>query len=162
MYQLPILPYNFQDFEPYIDTHTMGLHYHKHQQTYLNNLNKLLQKNNYSYNYTEEELINHINVFHKTDQEDIHFNLGGVINHNLYWKSIHPTIHQKPTSNLKRQIEKQYTTYENLLSLLKENALKVKGSDYTFLIIGNNNTLKIFNTKNQESPYLWLHPYSSN
>ena len=133
----------------------MGLHYHKHQQTYLNNLNKLLQKNNYSYNYTVEELINHINVFHKTDQEDIHFNLGGVINHNLYWKSIHPTIHQKPTSNLKRQIEKQYTTYENLLSLLKESTLKVKGSGYTFLIIGNNNTLKIFNTKNQESPYLY-------
>lgn len=58
----------------------MGLHYHKHQQTYLNNLNKLLQKNNYSYNYTEEELINHINVFPKTDQENIHFNLGDIIN----------------------------------------------------------------------------------
>lgn len=155
MYQLPILPYNFQDFEPYIDTHTMGLHYHKHQQTYLNNLNKLLQKNNYSYNYTEEELINHINAFPKTDQEDILFNLGGVINHNLYWKSIHPTIHQKPTGNLKRQIEKQYTTYENLLNLLKENALKVKGSGYTFLVIGNNNTLEIINTKNQDSPYLY-------
>lgn len=155
MYQLPILSYALQDFESYIDAHTMGLHYHKHQQTYLNNLNKLLQKNNYSYNYTEEELINHINVFPKTDQEDINFNLGGVINHNLYWKSIHPTIHQKPTGNLKRQIEKQYTTYENLLSLLKENALKVKGSGYTFLIIGNNNTLEIFNTKNQESPYLY-------
>lgn len=155
MYQLPILPYAFQDFEPYIDTHTMGLHCHKHQQTYLNNLNKLLQKNNYSYNYTEEELINHINAFPKTDQEDILFNLGGVINHNLYWKSIHPTIHQKPNGNLKRQIEKQYTTYENLLSLLKENALKVKGSGYTFLVIGNNNTLEIINTKNQESPYLY-------
>ena len=155
MYQLPILPYAFQDFEPYIDTHTMGLHYHKHQQTYLNNLNKLLQKNNYSYNHTEEELINHINAFPKTDQEDILFNLGGVINHNLYWKSIHPTIHQKPTGNLKRQIEKQYTTYENLLSLLKENALKVKGSGYTFLVIGNNKTLEIINTKNQESPYLY-------
>ena len=105
--------------------------------------------------YTEEELINHINAFPKIDQEDIHFNLDGVINHNLYRKSIHPTIHQKPTGNLKRQIEKQYTTHKNLLSLLKENALKVKGPGYTFLIIGNNNTLEIFNTKNQESPYLY-------
>ena len=42
MYQLPILPYNSQDFEPFIDTHTMGLHYHKHQQTYLDNLEKVL------------------------------------------------------------------------------------------------------------------------
>ena len=117
--------------------------------------NYLTKKNNYSYNYTEEELINHINAFPKIDQEDIHFNLDGVINHNLYRKSIHPTIHQKPTGNLKRQIEKQYTTHKNLLSLLKENALKVKGPGYTFLIIGNNNTLEIFNTKNQESPYLY-------
>lgn len=155
MYQLPILPYKFQDFEPYIDTHTMGLHYHKHQQTYLNNLNKLLQKSNYSYNYTEEELINHLNNFSPTDKEDILFNLGGVINHNLYWKSINPTIHQKPTGKLKEQIKKQYTTYENLLNLLKENALKVKGSGYTFLVIGNDHNLEILNTKNQESPYLY-------
>ncbi len=155
MYQLPILPYNFQDFEPFIDTHTMGLHYHKHQQTYLDNLNKLLIKNNYSYNYPIEELIFHIDDFPQNDKEDILFNLGGVINHNLYWKSIHPTNHQKPIDNLKKQIEKQYNSYENLLSLLKESALKVKGSGYTFLVIGNNNTLEIINTKNQESPLLY-------
>lgn len=155
MYQLPTLPYNFQDFEPFIDTHTMGLHYHKHQQTYLNNLNKLLIKNNYSYNYPIDELIFHINDFPQNDKEDILFNLGGVINHNLYWKSIHPTNHQKPIGSLKTQIEKQYNSYENLLSLIKENALKVKGSGYTFLVIGNNNTLEIINTKNQESPILY-------
>lgn len=155
MYQLPILSYNFQDFEPFIDTHTMGLHYHKHQQTYINNLNKLLIKNNYSYNSPIEELIFHIDDFPQNDKEDILFNLGGVINHNLYWKSIHPINHQKPIGNLKNQIEKQYNSYENLLSLLKENAIKIKGSGYTFLVIGNNNTLEIINTKNQESPLLY-------
>ena len=36
MYELPKLPYLFQDLEPYIDTHTMGLHYYKHQLGYLN------------------------------------------------------------------------------------------------------------------------------
>ncbi|MCI6002244.1 MAG: superoxide dismutase, partial [Tenericutes bacterium] len=41
----------YQDFEPFIDTHTMGVHYHKHEQTYLNNLNNLLNKNNFNYNY---------------------------------------------------------------------------------------------------------------
>ena len=42
MYELPKLPYLFQDLEPYIDTHTMGLHYYKHQLGYLNKLNDLL------------------------------------------------------------------------------------------------------------------------
>ena len=32
MYKLQELPYLFQDFEPFIDTNIMGLHYHKHQQ----------------------------------------------------------------------------------------------------------------------------------
>lgn len=155
MYQLPILEYAFQDFEPYIDTHTMGLHYHKHHQTYLNNLNKLLLKNNYQYNYNEIELLNHINTFPKTDQEDILFNLGGVINHNLYWKSIKPKNNQLPNNNLKKQIERQYSSYQNFLQNLKDQALKVKGSGYTSLVIGNNNNLEILNTKNQETPYLY-------
>lgn len=155
MYQLNNLPYKYQDFEPYIDTHTLALHYNKHQKTYLNNLNNLLKKNNYNYKYTIEKLIFHINEFPNNDKEDILFNLGGVINHDLYWKSINPTIQEKPTGNLKTQIEKQYNSYEEFLNNLKESALKVKGSGYTFLVIGNNNTLDIINTKNQDSPLLY-------
>jgi len=48
MYELPTLPYLYQDLEPYIDTHTMSLHYDKHQRNYLKQLNKLLIKNNYN------------------------------------------------------------------------------------------------------------------
>lgn len=155
MYQLNNLPYKYQDFEPYIDTNTLALHYNKHQKTYLNNLNNLLIKNNYNYKYPIEELIFHINEFPNNDKEDILFNLGGVINHNLYWKSINPTIQEKPTGNLKTQIEKQYNSYEEFLNNLKESALKVKGSGYTFLVIGNNNTLDIINTKNQDNPLLY-------
>ena len=39
MYKLEKLPYLFQDLEPFVDTHTLGLHYNKHAQNYLNNLN---------------------------------------------------------------------------------------------------------------------------
>ena len=87
MYKLPKLPYLFQDLEPFIDTHTLGVHYHKHQQNYLNNLNNILKKNNYDYRYNINELIFHINEF-KLDKENLLYNLGGVINHNLYWKSM--------------------------------------------------------------------------
>ena len=37
MYTLDNLPYSYEDLEPYIDTHTLGLHKNKHQQNYLNN-----------------------------------------------------------------------------------------------------------------------------
>ncbi len=88
MYKLPVLPFHYEELEPYIDTHTIGLHYLKHEKTYLDNLNKLLQKNGYDYKYSMEELIYHIDEFE--DKNDILFNLGGVLNRILYFNSIGP------------------------------------------------------------------------
>lgn len=107
MYQLQELPFLYQDLEPYIDTHTMGLHHNKHEMNYLNNLNKLLIKNNYDFKYNINEIIYHINEFKEEDQENILFNLGGVLNHNLYWKSINPKKKQKPSMDLKNNLEKK-------------------------------------------------------
>ena len=63
MYKLQDLPYLYQDLEPYISTHTIALHINKHTKNYLNNLNNLLLKNNYQFNYSLTELIFHIAEF---------------------------------------------------------------------------------------------------
>ena len=88
VYRLPKLSYSFEDLEPYIDTRTIGVHYHKHHQNYLNKLNELLIKNNYDYRYSINELLYHVDEFSVDVREDLLFNLGGVLNHNLYWKSM--------------------------------------------------------------------------
>ena len=88
IYKLEELPYLFEDLEPYIDTHTLALHYRIHQNNYLTKLNNILKNNNYDYRYNINELIYHINEFKNEDREDILYNLGGVLNHNLYWKSM--------------------------------------------------------------------------
>ncbi len=172
MYQLPILPYLFQDLEPFIDTHTMGLHYHKHEQNYLNKLNELLRKNRYDYRYLLEELIYHIDEFLKADQEDILYNLGGVLNHNLYWKSIHPKP-QQPIDKLKEELDKKYGSLDQFMEEMKKMALQLKGSGYTFLVIQEDGELDIVNTSNQDTPLLhgkipllnidmWEHAYYLN
>ena len=155
MYELPKLPYLFQDLEPYIDTHTMGLHYHKHQQGYLNKLNDLLMKSNYDYRYTIEELPLHIMEFPKNIQEDILFNLGGVLNHNLYFNSISPKKNGFPNGKLRKKIENQYGSLDNFFAKLKENVMKLKGSGYTFLVLRNDGMLEIKNFSNQELPVLF-------
>ncbi len=171
MYKLQKLQYLYQDLEPYIDTHTMGVHYNKHAKNYLNKLNNLLTKNNYNFNYSLEELTFHINEFPNEDKEDILFNLGGVLNHNLYFSSINPN-HNMPFGNLKTAINNKYKSYDNFSQKLKEKALSLKGSGYTFLVI-NNNYLDIVNTKNQETPLqyglipllnidMWEHAYYLN
>ena len=155
MYELPKLPYLFQDLEPYIDTHTMGLHYHKHQQGYLNKLNDLLMKSNYDYRYTIEELPFHIMEFPKNIQEDILFNLGGVLNHNLYFNSISPKKNSFPNGKLRKTIENQFGSLDNFFAKLKENVMKLKGSGYTFLVLRNDGMLEIKNFSNQELPVLF-------
>lgn len=172
MYQLPILHYSFEELEPFIDTHTLALHYHKHEQNYLNQLNNLLQKNNYDYRYSLSELYYHINEFQEEDRENIRFNLGGVLNHNLYWKSMNP-LPNRPQGKLKIAIEKEYTNYDNFWKEFKKKALSLKGSGYTFLVLTNNNDLDIINMQNQENPLslglmplfnidLWEHAYYLN
>ncbi len=172
MYKLPVLPYLFQDLEPYIDTHTMGLHYHKHQQNYLNKLNALLEANNYDYRYPIEELFYHLSDFKKEDRADILYNLGGVLNHNLYFKSINPKA-KLPFGKLKDDLEKTYGTLDNFFIKFKEKALDLKGSGYTFLVINDKGELAIINLSNQDLPQslgyvplfnmdMWEHAYYLN
>lgn len=173
MYKLEKLPYLFQDLEPFVDTHTLGLHYNKHAQNYLNNLNKLLIKNNFDYRYDINELVFHINEFAKEDQESILFNLGGVINHNLYWKSMNDSKRKKAEGKLKEKIEKTFGSDEIFWKLFKEEVLKLKGSGYTFLILKGDGDLAIMNFSNQDMPLsygyiplfnvdLWEHAYYLN
>lgn len=164
MYKLPKLSFLFQDLEPFIDTHTMGLHYHK--------LNDLLQKNNYDYRYSLNELIYHINEFSSSIQEDLLFNLGGILNHNLYWKGINPNPN-KPSGNFKIRIEKAFGSIDDFWLKFKEKALSLKGSGYTFLVLKRDGELEIINTSNQDTPLslgfiplftidLWEHAYYLN
>ena len=172
MYKLPILPYLFQDLEPYVDIHTMGLHYHKHEMNYLNKLNLLLIKNNYDYKYPIEELIYHIDEFPIEDREDILYNLGGVLNHNLYFKSMSPK-RVLPSDKLKDDIESKYGSVDKFLLEFKNKALELKGVGYTFLVVNDNGTLDIINLSNQDLPQLlgyipllnmdmWEHAYYLN
>lgn len=167
------MPYLYQDLEPFLDTHTIGLHYHKHQQNYFNNLNKILIKDNYDYKYNINELIYHLNEFPVNDRQDILYNLGGVLNHNLYWKSMNPKLQKEPTGKLKQKIDLKYKNLDNFWKEFKKTALALKGSGYTFLVLRNDGELDIINTFNQDTPLsfgflplftidMWEHAYYLN
>lgn len=172
MYKLSNLNYAYDELEPYIDTHTLALHHKKHQLNYLNKLNNLLKLNNYNYEYSLEELAKNINNINLNNKEDIIFNLGGVINHNIYFKSI-GVKRYNPNIILKSKINLEFNSYENFLKVFKEKALELKGAGYTYLVLDKNNNLKIINFYNQDNPYnydyiplicidLWEHAYYIN
>jgi len=112
----------------------MWLHYHKHEQNYLNQLNRLLEKFHYDYCYGLEELLYHIQEFPVSSQENLLFYLGGVLNHNLYWMGM-STKRKGPQGKLKIQLEKTFGSYDGFWKIFKEKALQMKGSGYTFLVL---------------------------
>lgn len=146
------LNYLYESLEPYISTHSISIHYNKHYLNYLNKLNELLDKNNFKYDIPLENIPQNINIFPKEDRENILFNLGGVLNHNLFFKCLGTKV--LPSGKLKTMIDKKYNNFDNFYNLFIENALKLKGSGYTFLVLNNNN-IDIINVTNQTTPYLF-------
>ena len=171
MYNLKKLPYEYDALEPYIDTHTLGLHHNKHQKNYLDKLNKLLEKNDYDYKYSLEDLPKHLDEFPEEDRSDISFNLGGVINHNIYFSSMSPKK-EKPNKDLNQILIKYYSNIDTFKEEFKKKALSLKGSGYTYLVI-EQGKLSIVNLSNQDNPYnyaytpllcidMWEHAYYIN
>lgn len=168
MYTMKPLRYNYNYLQPYLSGRTIDIHYNKHYKKYLDNLNDLLIKNNYNFEYSKEDLVNHIDIFPIKDRDNILFNLGGVINHELYFDNL--GYNNIPTGILKDKINKQYGSFENFKKEFIKNTKNLVGSGYTFLVVNKENDLEIINTPNQDTPYsyglkpimnidLWEHAY---
>lgn len=173
MYQEMPLPYAYDALEPYVDTRTVGLHYEKHYRKYLNQLNALLKKNQYKNEYTKEALITHLDMFPLEDRDDILYNLGGVVNHELYFSNMNPRQYNRPVGLIQKAINTQYGNYENFKKEFWKTASYLVGSGYTFLVVNGKNQLEIINLSNQDTPYtygltplialdLWEHAYYLN
>lgn len=142
-----MLNYNYDALMPYISPRTMIIHYNNHYLKYLENLNKLINGNNVV------EVVKNIDKYDISKRNNILYNAGGVLNHELYFNSMNP-MNRMPSGNLKEAIDKKYGNYNNFKSEFINKANKLIGSGYTFLVI-NKNGLDIINLSNQETPYLY-------
>lgn len=155
MYTLKPLPFEMFSLEPFIDTHTIGLHHYRHELSYLNNLNKILAKYNLNNKYRIDELYNHLNEFKDKDKNDLIFYLGGVTNHELYWQSINPHNKENPKGKLLDAIKEKFGSFDNMWNEFKNLVTDLKGSGYIFLAQNKDNQLELISTSNQDSPYLF-------
>lgn len=169
MYILDNIDYPYNALEPNISERTLDIHHNKHHKKYLDNLNKLLNENNYDYRYTKEQLVNKIDIFPIKDRGNILFNLGGVLNHDLYFDIMGPNNHEIK-GKFKDKVISQYGSYENFKNEFIKQTKFLVGSGYTFLVLNKEKELEIINTSNQDTPYsyglipimnidLWEHAY---
>lgn len=143
----------YNSLEPYISDKTLSIHYTNYYLKYLKNLNNILSK--YNFNYTKEEIFKNIDKYNINDRDEIIYNLGGVLNHELYFNSISDLKNNKPIKSIEKAINSNFGNYENFKKQFKLEAHKLTGSGYTFLVINKNGNLQIINMSNQESPYLY-------
>ena len=146
-YKLPVLPYELDALQPVISKEALEIHYKKHHQAYVNNLNIALDK------YHEAERKNDISEMTNL-QSSIKFNGGGYINHKLFWDNLAPISSNKSESKgeIEVVINSNFGSFEALKEEFNKKALAVQGSGWAW--IGYNKsfkTLEIVTTKNHET-----------
>jgi len=128
-YELPQLPYDFSALEPVISGQIMELHYTKHHQAYVNNLNAALEK------YVEAEKKKEIAEMIAL-QSAIKFNGGGHVNHSIFWTNLAPTSKgggEPPKGELDKAIKESFGSLEKLIEVLSAKSVAIQGSGWGWL-----------------------------
>lgn len=147
------LPYAYNALEPYIDEKTMCLHHDRHLQTYIDNLNKLLDENPALQQFSLEELLTRWCRLPQHLQIPVRNNAGGVFNHRFYFNSMKEPGAPCEAPRLFDEMSLQFKSPEDFKSQFKEAALSVFGSGYAWLV-SHGGRLKIITTANQNTPPL--------
>ncbi|MFZ1704923.1 MAG: superoxide dismutase [Saprospiraceae bacterium] len=152
-FTLPELNYAYDALEPHIDAKTMEVHYTKHHQGYLNNLNKSGATTITGVNAsTIEDLL--LSVDGKN--ASLRNNGGGYYNHNLFWSILSPTPQKIATGNLAMAIKNQFGSQDSLMKLMNSEGLKRFGSGWVWLVVTPFKSLAITSSSNQDNPIMDL------
>lgn len=152
-YDKILLPYSFDALEPYIDTLTVKIHYTKHHQTYVDNLNKLLEGyDEFTKGKSIEEILWDVDSIPKEIRQGVINQGGGVANHNLYFFILSQNPKKSPEGKLLEEINKTFGSLENVKEEISKASINQFGSGYGWLVKDMNGNLKVINTLNQNSP----------
>jgi superoxide dismutase len=146
---MPKLKYDYKALEPHIDAQTMEIHYSKHHQAYLNNLNKALEGNKAASLPLEELLL-----AAERRGNTIRNNGGGNYNHTLFWDILSPSPSKNPDGKLASEIIKYFTSTDSLKKLLNAGATTRFGSGWVWLYVTTDKKLAVCSTPNQDNPIM--------
>jgi Fe-Mn family superoxide dismutase len=152
-FSLPKLPYAYNALEPFIDAKTMEIHYTKHHQAYVNKLNETPSTN---LDYGVDDMAKCKSIDASTSPV-IRNNLGGHVNHSLFWTLLKPALDTKtanvPTGKLAEAINKDFSSFDEFKKQFSEKATKHFGSGWCWLI-KQGDKLVITTTPNQDNPLM--------
>ncbi|HEY6423490.1 MAG TPA: superoxide dismutase [Pseudonocardiaceae bacterium] len=125
-YTLPDLPYDYGALEPHISGQIMELHHSKHHATYVKGANIALDQ---LAEARDCEAFAAVNMLEK----NLAFNLGGHVNHSVFWANLSPDGGDKPGGELAAAIDEHFGSFDGFRRHFTSNALGVQGSGWSIL-----------------------------
>ena len=135
-YELPKLPYGYDELEPYIDTETMRIHHQKHHQSYVDGLNSaLVDVECASHPQYISSILADLKSVPEPGRSAVNFFGGGFENHKLFWETMTPNGEKSPGGKLEDAIDVYYDNFENFKKVFSEKAIAIQGSGWCWLVL---------------------------
>lgn len=125
-YTLPDLPYDFGALEPHISGRIMELHHDKHHQVYVTGANQTLEK---LAEARDKNDFGSVMGLEKT----LAFNLGGHVNHSIFWQNLTPDGAGRPDGELAAAIDEYFGSFEAFAAHFAAVATTIQGSGWAVL-----------------------------
>ena len=153
-YTLPPLPYDYGALEPHIDAKTMEIHYTKHHQAYITNLNNALKDHPDLQGKPIDDLIAHLDAVPESIRTAVRNNGGGHANHSLFWQIMKPGGGGEPSGALGQAITAELGGFAAFKEALARPRSAASGRDGPGSSLGKDGKLAVSSTPNQDSPIM--------
>lgn len=153
-HRLPQLPYTYDALEPYIDAKTMEIHYTKHHQKYVDELNAALMHYPDLQLKPLEQILKEISTYPNALATTLLNNGGGHLNHTFFWQMLKKNGGVIASSSLAQEIAKTFGSIDAFKVEFNTAAKKVFGSGWAWLCVNQAGKLVITSTPNQNPPIL--------
>lgn len=150
---LPKLAYAYDALEPHIDARTMEIHHTKHHQAYITNANNALANQPSLRALSAEEIGRNLTAVPEAIRTTLRNNVGGHLNHALFWEVIGPRGGGVPAGGLATALTAAFGSLENFKIQFGDAAMKRFGSGWAWLAL-KGGRLEISSSANQDSPWM--------
>lgn len=140
----PRLPYANSDLEPVISATTVDYHYGKHEQAYIDNLNRLIEGTEFDDMPLEE-------IIRKSDGP-LYNNASQAWNHIFYFFQFAVGGASEPSGKLAEQIIDQFGSIEDFKQKFEQAGASLFGSGWVWLSADAEGKLYITQGRNAENP----------
>lgn len=146
LFRLPDLPYEMSALAPNMSEETLRYHYGKHHQTYINNVNRMIEGTRFAPMSLEE-------IVRQSDGP-LYNNAAQVLNHNLYFLAFAPAAVAKhaPSGALASAIKRDFGSFEAMKVQMAKAANSLFGSGWVWLAENKNGNLVILSESNAGNP----------